>query len=80
MPEHVIAVFKPDMWMESIVYHYVVFHNSVYSFTKFYTTIQTQVIADDIIARTVIQIDILTMVATHTVVLNGNGLYHIEKR
>ena len=64
--------------MKSIIDHDIVFNNTVYTFTQFYPSIQTKVVVNNIIAGTIIQINIPTVIATHTVVAQNNWFYYIK--
>ncbi len=78
MAEYVVAIFKPHMRMKGIIDHDIVFNNTIYTFTKFYSPIQTKVVVNNIVTGAVIKIYIPTMIATKAVITNSDGFHHIK--
>src|SRR5450759_1728475 len=72
-PEYILAVSIPDMWMERIVDHHIVFHGSEKAFAKLDSAVQGEVVIDVIVGGAIVEINVPAVVATPAVVTNDAG-------
>src|SRR6185312_8802899 len=78
--EYILAVAKPNMWVERVVYHDIVYDDAVKSLAIFEASIEAKIVTDFVIRGAVVEIDIPAMIATPTVVSQNVRFDDIEQR
>src|ERR1700722_3553259 len=76
--EHICAVREPDMRVQCVVDHDIVANDAIEPFSQLDSSRQQEIVLNDIVARSVVEIDIPPMVATHTVMANNSGSEGVE--
>src|SRR3984957_4121533 len=79
MFEHICAVREPDMGMQCVVDHDVVAYPAIEPFSQLESPGQQESVLNEIVARSVVEIDVPTMLARHAVMGNDNGSDGVQR-